>query len=233
MNRALALPAVAISVACAFPAAAGAVRPATPDEHASIAATVEQDPTCVTVLLSTAPGLGAEYGRVESTNADGCPIADGFTTVDNAATKPGYWLQGYSANDDDLPPCEQYGVPPAAGVDLNICDPRPAKTYASYFGGLEYRPRSLPQGAHGGYQNVRWSSWDRTRAVGRGVLRYEDRDLKLRVPVRITLYRVRFCPTGERAFTRRRVVAVRQRDRKAIRFATRARAFGDCTIKGR
>jgi hypothetical protein len=220
---ALAFAALAIGAA-----PAGAARPATAEETAQIARDLKLRPECTVATISEATGDGSLFARIVFADTDGCPTGDGFLTADNAATYPGSWLEGFSANADGLPSCEVYEVPAAVGRDLGVCDPRPAKTYFSALNGLEYKPKRFSQGAHGVYMGLRWQRWTRTVAVGRGTLDYADAYERFRVPVRVRLYRVRFCGDGSRYFTRRKVTAVHVRDRRRIAFDTRYKAAPGC-----
>jgi hypothetical protein len=162
------------------------------------------------------------------TNAGGCPMGDGVAVLKADGT--GRFTEVTAGSDFGF--CPVAGVPAAIAEDFGLCRTvRPTRhTYVFDFLAerLRFKPRRLPQGAHGLYGSVRWSSWTRTQARGRAVLDYADAYEQFRVPVRVRLYRARQCQNGVWIFTRRKVTAVRAQDRKRIAFDARSTAYGTC-----
>jgi hypothetical protein len=221
--------AAVVAVALTAPAAAGAARPADPTELAAIADTLGYKPSCIVATVTTSPDADAGYARVVFADAPGCPVGDGFVTAHTAGAEPGAWLEGFS-DAEGTGYCEDFEVPPGVGRDLGICNPRLRRTYFPDYARvkLTYKPSQIPQGAHGYYRSLRWSSWTRTSARGRGTFDYSDHYAQFRVRVKIRLYRPTICDDGERVFTRRKVTAARATDRRRIRFDAKYLATAGC-----
>jgi hypothetical protein len=220
---------VAAAAIAAGAPAANAVRAPTPEEAAAIADTLGQPASCLDIKVTTAKDADAGYARITYTDGPDCPEGDGFVTANTAGPSPGIWAEGF-ADAEGTGYCEDVDVPPGVGRDLGICEPRLRHTFLPGYiqHALTYRPSRIPQGAHGYYRSLRWSSWTRTSARGRGTFDYADRYEQFRVRVNIRLYRPAICDDGERVFTRRKVTAVRGADRRRIRFDTKYRATAGC-----
>jgi hypothetical protein len=92
------------------------------------------------------------------------------------------------------------------------------RVYAiDYIRGLRYKPKTLPEGAHGLYVGLRWRRWGQSRAFGRGWLDYADRTTHFRVRIRIVLSLIRSC-SGRRAYRRFKMQSVHGgTDRRRVR----------------
>lgn len=119
-------------VLLALPAAAQANRAATPAE----AATLRRDlglppggPSCLAYLISTAPGDGASYARIQSLDPlpAGCgPLGPSFVITKSPTGTLGPWLPVIPGQ-TTLASCADAGVPNDVGADLAACVPSSAK----------------------------------------------------------------------------------------------------------
>ena len=92
-----------------------------------------------------------------------------------------------------------------------VFGPESRRVYVGRISSLVYRPRTLNQGAHGFFEKLAWRGWGRAAARGRGKINYADRYDQFRLPVRVTLSRVRLCGL-KRVYTRVAVRFVRRSD---------------------
>ena len=91
-------------------------------------------------------------------------------------------------------------LPQAVSIDFRICSAPSRKVYVTRDGRLVYKPKVLPNGAHSGFFNLRWTGWGTANAVGRGTFLYEDRNETYRLPARITLSQRRPCEDNKRTY---------------------------------
>jgi len=103
-----------------------------------------------------------------------------------------------------------------------VASARTGRTYYLDFftGRPTYKPRLIVLGTHPEIRPIGWRRWRPSFADGGGTLDYADHASHFTRPVRVHLYRPRTCRSGVRIFTGRRIVAVRARDRKLLRFVT-------------
>jgi len=219
---AFALVVAAMALIAAEPASAS--RKATEAERAAAAEAMGVPVECATVEVSEVDEAWASFYGDES---EACGAGD--TAVLRADVTGRFQYVTVAPTELDF--CPLQGVPTPVAVDLDLCLRTTARTYVWEYvrQHLKVKPRTLPQGAHGAFQRLRWSTWNRSTAKARGVFIYDDAYENWKVPVRIRLYRPRLCETGVWLFTRRKLTAVRRRDRDRIRFESRRRAYGSCS----
>jgi len=198
-------------------AAQGAIGP-TPEEDQAIRATAQCDGL---VMVST---VDPRWARIDCD--DGYVV--GTLVLSRSTSFGSDWERRAAALSHPFS-CTPYAIGPLLAADLgDVCRPAPRHARWPRLGGMGYKPAEVPQGAHGLYR-LRWLSWTASSAHGRGVLDYGDLYSSFRVAVRVRLYRPRRCPTtGVTIFTRRRVTAVRARERRLIAFETKYTVIGSC-----
>jgi osmotically-inducible protein OsmY len=158
--------------------AAFASRAATDQEAAAVAAAANSDPQCVTVRIST---VDESYAELYSAQNPDCTDADGAAVFHKSGTT---WKDIYENSGQEGCPRE---MPQAVAIDFKICSRPGKRVYIARLGHLVYKPRSLVQGAHGGYERLQWKGWNTATAVGTGVLDYQDAYDTFDLKVRITL----------------------------------------------
>lgn len=222
--RLLALVLIAGLVAGSLVASASAYRKATESERAAAAQAMGVPVECADIVEVSEVDSAwvAFFGEESQTCGPGASAvlrADGIGAFRYVTVAP-----------ERLDFCPLDKVPTPVAIDLELCVRVTARTYVWDFAReqLKVKPHDLPQGAHGVFQRLRWSIWNRAAAKGRGVFTYGDAYESWKVPVRIRLFRPKLCATGVWLFTRRALTAVHRSDRHRIRFEARRRAYGSC-----
>jgi len=126
-------------VAVGLAGTALARRPATDAERSAMASAIGFPPACVTAFVSTVDG---NWGKVAPTNASGCPMADGFSVVQN---KAGTWSEAWAGSDYGACPID--GVPTRVARDLRACRKARAHTSSAYRAAPASASRGRTRGA--------------------------------------------------------------------------------------
>jgi hypothetical protein len=120
----------------AAPTAAQANRPATAAEEAAVNRDLGAAPTgprCSAYLVSTAPGDGAAYVRIQPIDPlpTGCaPAGNSFVIARSAGGTLGPWLPVIPGRPDRPISCSDAAVPNDVGADLAACTPSSAPSDA-------------------------------------------------------------------------------------------------------
>jgi hypothetical protein len=187
--------------------ARAAKRPATEIERAEIAAAAGVEPQCIDATISTVDPQWAFY---IATNTPSCPEADGVVVVRHEVT--GWQTQLQTSTDRE--PCPLGQIPTAVALDLGLCR-RPRSYIICWRRGRTPELRRHPARCisfYGGNATsvnlveLRWRGWGRPIARARGI----ERGFHLpfaHIPVRVTVYRRRLCPTGDLVYTRLRATS--------------------------
>ncbi len=204
-------------VFCALAVApAQATHPASPEESAMIAlqtsaSAMPGEPAgCYKVDLADVDPTWARVQFVGEPFQNGCGGgAGGEAWVHDAPL--GRWYvdkAGGSGIGELCPgPIENGPMPEAVAIELGFCVGPSKRIYVRDFQRetFVYKPSNLPQGAHGGYQHLRWTGWGTAQAIGHGTFIYADRAEEqegylprggLHVPIRIVLSHVVACQAG-------------------------------------
>lgn len=113
----------------ALPSSASANRPATAEERAAIVRDLgigPSTPQCSAFLVSTAPGDGASYARIQPIDPlpAGCaPAGTSFVIVRSATGSGGPWAPVIPGRPEAPISCADAAVPNDVGVDLAACTP--------------------------------------------------------------------------------------------------------------
>jgi hypothetical protein len=216
--RAAILTAALIAVSALAATPAHATHQASPEEAATIilqtsaSAVAGEASGCYKVDLSDLDPTWALERFVGEPFQNGCGGGAGGSAIVHD-DPPGRWYvdkAGGSGWGEACPgPVESGPMPTPVALELGFCVLPSKKVYFRDFQreAFVYKPSHLPQGAHGGYERLRWYRWGSSQTIGHGVFVYGDAGEEregylppggLRLPVRIVLSHVIVCSAGGR-----------------------------------
>ncbi len=164
--------------------AARADRAATAAENAALAAALEVPAECLESYVST---VDASWASTYVVYDDDCPEGDGVIMLHLVE---GVWRNAYTGPAEQTPCPLDRAIPDTVARDLDLCFRPSSKIYMPYWDDrLKYKPKTLPQGAHGLISKLKWRSWGKPVATGTGIFDYVDAYERFERPVKISLSR--------------------------------------------